>query len=117
MIFISFFNLADEIEMGDSVNLSIENLHLVQMETKEGKVKLTLSMKSGFLFCNISVAYHLKNELTEFKIEEIISIVFNIMQSNAPLATVCFTNCMFIIIKKTYLITASCYLYMYAILV
>lgn len=61
MIFISFFNLADEIEMGDSVNLSIENLHLVQMETKEGKVKLTLSMKSGFLFCNISVAYHLNS--------------------------------------------------------
>lgn len=34
---------ADEIEMGDSVNLSIENLHLVQMETKEEKKVLAPS--------------------------------------------------------------------------
>lgn len=34
---------ADEIEMGDSVNLSIENLHLVQMETKEEKKVLVPS--------------------------------------------------------------------------
>lgn len=41
MIFISLFNLVDIREIEDSVNLRIENLHLVQMETKEGKVKLT----------------------------------------------------------------------------